>query len=127
MDVVDGRQLLSSRKLSMHTLRESLLKQNSSCKSPSLLDTTCTRISTYHQDYWWLAQVLAKDSEVELSLLLNHPYGPSRSFKHPPSPNVITLAVLTIVEPRTTTGCIYTLTQRQSKAATDTLKRVLSQ
>ena len=85
-------------------------------------------VTRKNQDHWWLAQVLAKDSdngEVELSLL--HPYGPSRSFKHPPSPNVITMAladVLTIVEPRTT-GRIYTLTQRQSKAATEMLKHML--
>ena len=63
-----------------------------------------------------------------LSLL--HPHGPSRLFKYPPSPNILNMAladVLTIVEPRMTTGRIYTLTQRQSKVATEMLKHVLSQ
>jgi hypothetical protein len=59
-------------------------------------------VTCKNQGDWWLAQVLAKDSdngEVKLSLL--HPNGPCRSFKHPPSPNIINIAdVLTIVEPR---------------------------
>ena len=72
-------------------------------------------VTCKHQDHWWLAQVLAKDSDNGELLNLLHPYGPSRSFKHPPSPNVITLALVdvqTIVEPRTTTGRIYTLRDR---------------
>ena len=79
-------------------------------------------VTCKYQGHWWLAQVLAKDSdnsEVKLSVL--HPSGPCRSFKHPSSPNIINIAladVLTIVEPQTTTGRIYTLTQRQNKAAT---------
>ena len=87
-------------------------------------------VTCKNQGHWWLAQVLVKDSdnaEVKLSLL--HPHRPNRSFKHPRSPNIINMElvdILTIVEPRTTTGQIYTLTQRQSKAATEMLKHVLS-
>ena len=67
------------------------------------LEQVAGYVTCKSQDHWWLAQVLSKDSdngEVELSLL--HPHGPSRSFKHPPSPNVMTVALadlLTIVEP----------------------------
>ena len=55
------------------------------------------------QHQWWLAQVLAKESDnTEAKLSLLHPRGPARSFKYPPSPNVINMAladVLTILEP----------------------------
>ena len=127
----------------MPTSRDSLLTRRFSLSNRSKVervtklatDLELEQVAGYvtckSQGHWWLAQVLTKDSdnsEVKLSLL--HPHGPARSFKYPPSPNVINMAladVLTIVEPRTTTGRVYTLTQRQSKAATEMLKHVLSQ
>ena len=67
------------------------------------LEQVAGYVTCKYEGHWWLAQVLVKDSdnsEVKLSLL--HPHGPSRSFKHPLSPNIINMAladVLTIVEP----------------------------
>ena len=65
---------------------------------------------------WWLACVLClspDESQVKLKLL--HPPGPASSFKYPPSEPTITIAikdVLTIVDPRTRTGRVYTLSKR---------------
>ena len=53
------------------------------------------------------------------------PQGPSHSFKYPPKQNTITISytdVLTKVDPRTVTCHTYTITQQESKAATDRLK-----
>ena len=52
------------------------------------------------------------------------PQGPSHSFKYPPKQNIITISytdVLTKVDQRTLTGCTYTITKLESKAATDKL------
>ena len=43
---------------------------------------------------------------------------PSRSFKYPTPPDIVVLPVLkvlTLVEPRTTTGCQYSLKQTENK------------
>ena len=79
---------------------------------------------------WWVAQVLEKDSEngeVKLSLL--SPNGPSRWYAYPPTPVILRVPmadILTIVEPRTTMGRSYSLTQGESKAATRKLKGLLN-
>jgi hypothetical protein len=56
--------------------------------------------------------------QVKLSLL--HPSGPSRSFRYPHAPEIVTVPlyrVVLLVEPRTTTGRTYTIPQNVSKAA----------
>ena len=79
-----------------------------------------------HKGVWWLACVLEKDldnSEVKLTLL--HPHGPSRSFIYPSIPDIIALPVsdiLSLVEPRTTTGRVYTISQKDSRTASAKLK-----
>ena len=71
---------------------------------------------------WWLACVLEVDAENgEVKVTFLHPCGPSRSFKYPSVPDILvvpTTDLLTKVNPRTTTGRVYTLTQRENKAAT---------
>ena len=74
---------------------------------------------------WWLAFVLGIDrenSEVKPTFL--HPNGPSRSFKYPSLPDILTVStsnIITKVEPRTPTGRTYSLTKKEMKSATDKL------
>ena len=74
-----------------------------------------------HNNQWWLGCVLEKNSEnaqVKLSLL--RPSSPSRSFRYPRTPEIITVSlfrVVLLVEPRTTTGRTYTIPQSVSKVA----------
>ena len=78
---------------------------------------------------WWLACVLhlsPDESQVKLKLL--HPPGPANSFKYPPLEHTITIAikdVLTIVDPRTRTGRVYTLSQKEVKSASQKLGTML--
>ena len=76
---------------------------------------------TYDRE-WWLACVLEVDSEnIEVKVTFLHPYGPTRSFRYPSVPDILTIPatnILTKVSPRTGTGHVYTLTQKESKAAT---------
>ena len=65
-----------------------------------------------YNEEWWVACVLqvSEDSEqVRVSFL--HPNGPSRSFKYPARPDILTIPVG--VDPRTAKGHTYTLTQRE--------------
>ena len=79
-----------------------------------------------YNSQWWLAFVLevdTEDAEVKLSLL--HPHGPSRTFKYPPVPDIMTVPltdVLTKVNPKTPTSRSYTLGRKESKAVTEKLK-----
>ena len=64
--------------------------------------------------------------DPKLSLL--SPNGPSRWYRYPPTPNIFLASItdiLTVVEPRTTTGCSYSLAQNESKTATLKLKCLL--
>ena len=77
-------------------------------------------VTCKYDSEWWLACVLQLDadsSEVKVTLL--HPHGPSRSFRYPSEPDIITVPVsdvLTTVDPRTR-GRTYTLRQQESRAA----------
>ena len=55
------------------------------------------------------------DSEkVEISLL--HLKGPTKSFKYPPEGDILVMShhdILTIINPSTATGQVYTLTQEE--------------
>ena len=84
-------------------------------------------ITCIHDRQWWLACVLELSSEVKVTIL--HPHGPSASFKYRPAKDVISIPVsdvLTTVDPRTTTGRVYTLSQKESKTASDKLVAILS-
>ena len=76
-------------------------------------------VTCMYNEEWWVSCVLqvSEDSEqVRVSFL--HPNGPSRSFKYPARPDILTIPVgdvLTRVDPRTAKGRTYTLTQRECK------------
>ena len=78
-----------------------------------------------HRSLWWLACVLEKDAEnAELKVTLLHPHGPSRSFRYPSIPDITVLPlvnIITLVNPRTTTGRTYTILQKDTRAASSKL------
>ena len=56
-----------------------------------------------------------------------HPAGPSTSFRYPANECIVMVTVkdiLTVVDPRTRTGRVYTLSKKETKAATDKFSRV---
>ena len=62
-------------------------------------------VTCSYNNQWWLACVLETHTkEVQISLTLLHPPGPSRSYKYPDIPVIVTLP--------SRTGPVYTLTQR---------------
>ena len=75
---------------------------------------------------WWLACVLriaSSENQVELTLL--HSAGPS-SFKFPTTEHIIavpTKDILLVVDPRTRTGRVYTLTKKEIRMTSDKLLR----
>ena len=77
---------------------------------------------------WWLACVLQlSPDEKQVRVTLLHPPGPSKSFRFPTSEHIVTVTVkdiLTVVDPRTRTGRVYTLSKKETKAATDKFYRV---
>ena len=83
-------------------------------------------VTCYYNEHWWVACVLqlhADTSEVKLTFL--HPHGPSHSFRYPRVQDILIIPVsdiLTTVDPRTTTGRVYTLTQKESRDASEKLK-----
>ena len=77
---------------------------------------------------WWLACVLQlseDDDGVRVTLL--HPPGPRNSFRYPPDEHIVTVTtkdILSVVDPRTRTGRVYTLRRKEIKAATDKFSRL---
>ena len=77
---------------------------------------------------WWLACVLQlseDDDRVRVTLL--HPPGPHSSFRYSPIEHIVTVTtndILSVVDPRTRTGRVYTLMKKEIKAATDKLSRI---
>ena len=83
-------------------------------------------ITCVYDKQWWVACVLQMDvdcEEVTVSFL--HPHGPSTTFKYPKQPDILDIPfsdVLTKVDPRTSSGRLYTITQKESRAATEKLR-----
>ncbi len=79
-------------------------------------------ITCVYDDQWWVACTIQVDEDnVKVTFL--HPQGPSRSFRYPSRPDILTIPiaeVLTKVDPRTR-GRTYSLTQEESKLATEKL------
>ena len=77
---------------------------------------------------WWLACVLLvhiKDSHVELTFLRAH--GPCSSFKYPAVQDIRMVPakdILTVADPSTRTGRVYTLLKKDTKLALEKLRSV---
>ena len=97
---------------------EKITKQDSELE----IDEICGFVTCIYDGNWWLACVLNVDAEnAEVQLKFLHPHGPSRSYRYPSSPDILVGPItdlLSKVSPRTTTGRVYTLTQKENKAAT---------
>ena len=80
-------------------------------------------VTCVYQNQWWVACTIQLDEEnIKVSFL--HPHGPSRSFRYPSTPEILTIPIgdiLTKVDPKSR-GRMYTLTQEENRVATDKLK-----
>ena len=80
-------------------------------------------VTCSYNSEWWLGCVLETHTEeVQVSLTLLHPPGPSRSYKYPDVPVIVTLPLTEIlikVCPRSRTGRVYTLIQKEIKTTVD--------
>ena len=83
-------------------------------------------VTAVHNSQWWVGCILyAHEDSREIKINFLYPQGLSPSFKYPSKQNVLVISqndVLTKVDPRTFTGCTYTITKQKIKAATDKLK-----
>lgn len=74
-------------------------------------------VTCLFDDEWWVECVLQVSEDNEyVRVSFHHPCGPSRSFKYPARPDILTLPVenvLTKVDPRTARKHTYTLTQKE--------------
>ena len=88
-------------------------------------------VTCLYEENWWLACVLevcSDNKEVKLTFL--HPHSPSNSFKYPEPQNIHTIPmddILTLVDPRTRSGCVYSLTKKGITFATEKLRTVSPQ
>ena len=82
-------------------------------------------VTCVYDQKWLLACVLETDTEdLEVKVSFLCPNEPAHSFRYPCIPDILrvtTTDVLTIVDPRTTTGRVYTITQKESKSALEKL------
>ena len=80
---------------------------------------------------WWLACVLGVHSDTnEVKLTFLHPHGLSHSFKYPDLHNIHTIpmdGILTLVDPRTRSGRVYSLTKKEMSCASERLHTVSPQ
>ena len=59
---------------------------------------------------------LCSPDEDRVKVTLLHPPGPSNSFRYPKSEHIVTITVkdiLTVIDPRTITGRVYTLSKKK--------------
>jgi len=72
-------------------------------------------VTCEYDSKWWLGCVLGvEDEHIKMSFL--EPHGPSRSFKYPAPPDILSVnktKVLTKVDPTTQTGRVYHLTDSE--------------
>ena len=88
-------------------------------------------VTCLHEENWWLASVLELFSDTkEVKLTFLHPHGPSNLFKYPEPQNIHTIPmdeVLTLVDPRTRSGRVYSLTKKEMTFTTKQLSAVSPQ
>ena len=74
-------------------------------------------VTAHYDGAWWLGCItksMPDSEEVEVSFV--HPKGPTESFKYPLEGDILVMShhdILTIVNPSTATGRVYTLTQQE--------------
>ena len=72
-----------------------------------------------------MLEVCSDTKKVKLTFL--HPQGPSNSFKYPEPHNIHNIPMDDILDPRTRSGRVYSLTKKEMTFATERLRSVSSQ
>ena len=81
-------------------------------------------VTCLYDEKWWLAcvlEIIQEDSQVKLL----HQHGPSGSYKYPGTQDIHTLPIkniLTLVNPRSRSGRVYTLSKDETKVYSGKLK-----
>ena len=120
-----SRDILTTRVYSFSSTskHEKVTKQDSELE----IDEISGFVTCVYEGEWWLACVLDVDIEnAEVTVSFLHPHGPSRSFKYPSTPDILTLQtsdILTKVSPKSSSR-VYTVTQKEKKAATVKLSAI---
>ena len=102
------------------TSREEMVTSSTTDLSPELIVGFVTCLCDGN---WWLAcvlQVIQEESRVKLTFL--HPHGSSSSYKYPQTQDIRIVpsdSILTLVDPRTVTGRIYTLSKKEITIASE--------
>ena len=93
------------------------------CKNDLLLDSIAGCVTCSLEGKWWLACVVNQE-ESTVNLTFFHFSGPLNSFKYPEQEDVRSVpleSILTLVDPRTRTGRVYTLSRNKVTAASKAL------
>ena len=81
------------------------------------LELIAAFVTCLYEENWWLACVLEVCSaNKEVKLMFLHLHGPSSSFKYPEPQNIHNIPmddILTLVDPRTRSGRVYSLTKNK--------------
>ena len=73
-----------------------------------------------------MLDVIQTDNLVKLTFF--HPHGPSSSFRYPETHDIRTVPIdniLTVVDPRTRTGRVYTLSRKEIKSTSEKFRIAL--
>ena len=85
-------------------------------------------VTCSHDGSWWLACVLEVCSDTkEVKLTFLYPHGPANSFKYPEPHIIHTIPmddILTLVDPRTRSGRVYSLTKKEITSANERLQAI---
>ena len=83
-------------------------------------------VTCLYDEKWWLTcvlQIIQEDSQVKLTFL--HQHGPSSSYEYPGTQDICTLPIkniLTLVDSRSRSGCVYTPSKDKTKVSSGKLK-----
>ena len=106
-----------------HTLKE---ERVTLAKNDLPLESIVGFVTCLCDGNWWLAcvlEVIQEDSLVKLTFL--HPHGPCSSFKYPQIQDIHTIPIddiVTLVDPRTRTGRVYTMSKREITSVSEKLR-----
>ena len=100
-------------------------------ESELAFDDISSFVVCVYEKEWWVACVLQLDedkSAVKVNFL--HPQGPSRSFRFPSTPDILTVPIESIlikIDPKCTRRGTYTLSRKESRSAGEKLRQKLTE
>ena len=117
------------QKLLKKTAREKgILSDPNPKRGKTLEEDTVQRVKEFYLSESVSRQVPGKKNTVSVKIL--HPSGPARSFKYPEKPDNLIVSVhdiLSVVETKTSTGRVYTVTQSDQSAASQLLEKNIAE